>query len=722
MAKRDDRDSRRTPTGRVLPPLDHSRKPYSPEFRLKVVRLVLDDGYSIAAVARSFEVGGATLGDWIRRYLDGGEEGLRPKTRVSARASKPEPRRDAVKDLKRTHPEYGTRRIRDILKRFEGLGISESTVRRILHEEGLLETREPVAKKQQPSPKRFERAAPNQLWQSDLFTFLLRRHQRIYVAAFLDDHSRYLVSLVMAHHQRSSLVMEALARAIADYGTPQEILTDQGRQYTAWRGETDFEEELRRNGIRHVKSRPHHPQTCGKIERFWKTMWEEFLSRTVFSDFDDCQRRIGLFVQHYNFQRPHQALDGMTPADRFFRSAPQVRAAIEKAVAENALRLAQQQPQQKPFYLVGRFGDRDLTISTKGSGLAVRLGDEEQTITLPKEDLDDERTKASRWDAGRKAEEAAFPTDAEVAEDSAEPGRSGASAVPDGPVGSLGGEASERRDRGGEDLSRDVLPDGDAGAERDTRRAQSGRIDGGRAGSGTVTSDHGARSARSAAGAGEAPRGTSSADDPEGDPSLASDVGTGAAAEERPQLDAEWEESFEELEEDDGIGGERDPFDPDERWRDDAVTWERKLSGADDRRDPFTEESASDEEEDLYRSASDPARARGAISDRHGRSERDDPRGQSGAASRDVAQPLPDVDASRAGSTAGGDHPEAGRPAEEAGARSGPGGGVGTSPEGERQAEEPGGDDGPDAGSREWLSAWTDPAKNDKEESGEDGE
>ena len=90
----------------------------------------------------------------------------------------------------------------------------------------------------------FERAEPNQLWQSDLFTFLLRRHERIYVAAFLDDHSRYLVSLAMAHHQRSVLVLEALSRGIADYGAPREILTDQGRQYTAWRGATEFEAEL----------------------------------------------------------------------------------------------------------------------------------------------------------------------------------------------------------------------------------------------------------------------------------------------------------------------------------------------------------------------------------------------------------------------------------------------------------------------------------------------
>jgi hypothetical protein len=85
------------------------------------------------------------------------------------------------------------------------------------------------------------------------------------VARCLEDLGH--VGHALARHQRSVLVMEALARGIARYGTPKEVLTDQGRQYTAWRETTEFEEELRRNGIRHVKSRPQHPQTLGKIER-----------------------------------------------------------------------------------------------------------------------------------------------------------------------------------------------------------------------------------------------------------------------------------------------------------------------------------------------------------------------------------------------------------------------------------------------------------------------
>src|SRR6185369_7450879 len=120
-----------------------------------------------------------------------------------------------------------------------------------------------------------------------------------------------LVSHTIAHHQRSELVMEALRRGIASYGAPREVLTDQGRQYTAWRGETEFEQTIRRQGIHHSKSRPQHPQTLGKIERFWKTLWDEFLCKTVFADFADCNRRLGLYVQHYNFQRPHQGLEGL---------------------------------------------------------------------------------------------------------------------------------------------------------------------------------------------------------------------------------------------------------------------------------------------------------------------------------------------------------------------------------------------------------------------------
>lgn len=311
----------RVPAVRVGP----GRGAYPIEFRLRAAREVVDRGAPWKAVARTFGVGTTTLAGWVAAYRRLGVAGLTPGAKpYPQRSSRTDARRDAVIRVKREQPQYGTRRIRDVLKRFEALGISETEVRRILHEEGLIRER-PASVERKHQERRFERSEPNQLWQSDIFTFLLRRYERVYIGAFLDDHSRFLVSYAVAHHQKSSLVLEGLRQGVASFGAPREVLTDQGRQYTSWRGQTEFEQELRREGIRHVKSRPQHPQTLGKIERFWKTLWDEFLSRTVFADFEDFGRRLKLYVDAYNFQRPHQGLSGLVPADRFFRSAPQVR-------------------------------------------------------------------------------------------------------------------------------------------------------------------------------------------------------------------------------------------------------------------------------------------------------------------------------------------------------------------------------------------------------------
>ena len=279
-----------------------AKAPYTYEFRLEVAQLVVDRELPLGRVSRAFELSPTTVSEWVRAYRQGGAEALKPKPRPvpAERTLAQETKRAAVVALREEHPELGTRRIRDALARFEALGVSETQVRSILHEAGLIEPREARVEREHPV-RRFERAEPNQLWQSDIFTFLLRRQERLYLTAFMDDHSRFIVSYTLAHHQRSELVLEALRRGIATYGAPKEVLTDNGRQYTAWRGETDFEVELRREGIRHVKSRPQHPQTLGKVERFWKTLWDEFLSRTVFADFADCERRLGLFVRGYNF-------------------------------------------------------------------------------------------------------------------------------------------------------------------------------------------------------------------------------------------------------------------------------------------------------------------------------------------------------------------------------------------------------------------------------------
>ena len=161
-------------------------------------------------------------------------------------------------------------------------------------------------------------------------------------------------------------MIEVLRAGIASYGPPEEVLTDNGSQYVTWRGKSAFAKECEKRGIDHVRSKRKHPQTLGKIERFWGTLWKECVGSAIFLDLEDARRRIGLFIDYYNFQRPHQSLDGLVPADRFFGAAEEVKKTLTARVAENALALAKNGVLKAPFYLTGQVGGRTVSVHAEG--------------------------------------------------------------------------------------------------------------------------------------------------------------------------------------------------------------------------------------------------------------------------------------------------------------------------------------------------------------------
>src|SRR5207245_10917881 len=109
---------------------------------------------------------------------------------------------------------------------------------------------------------------------TELFTFVPKRqNRRVSLVAFLDDHSRFVVGYGLHASQSTALVLEVLRAALASYSAPAEILTDNGTQYVTWRGKSAFSKELEKRGIRQLVARPRRPQTWGKIERFWGTLW-----------------------------------------------------------------------------------------------------------------------------------------------------------------------------------------------------------------------------------------------------------------------------------------------------------------------------------------------------------------------------------------------------------------------------------------------------------------
>jgi transposase InsO family protein len=362
------RRARRSQANRVLAKKDLAeRAAFTPEQRL----LILDAWRRSKLPAKDFGalvgVSKETLYGWQKRFEKEGPAGLEDKPRGGPKGSRlSEATRRAILMMKESHPEWGTERLHHLLLRTQGLFASPGAIAALLKEEGY-EAPAPRAEPHEESVRHFERAAPNQLWQSDLFTFVLKRqNRRVYVVVFMDDHSRFVVGYGLGASASGGLVRETFEAAIASYGAPEEVLTDNGAQYVTWRGKSEFARLCEKRGIRHIVARPRHPQTLGKTERFWGTLWRECLEAAIFLDLGDARLRIGHFVDAYNFTRPHQGIDGLVPADRFFRAAPEVLATLKARVAKNAFDLARHGLPRKDFYLTGRVGDVGISLHAEG--------------------------------------------------------------------------------------------------------------------------------------------------------------------------------------------------------------------------------------------------------------------------------------------------------------------------------------------------------------------
>lgn len=372
------------PKGRRLVKPDEVRLAFSPQERLLILDAWQRSGLPAGDFAPLVGLSKHTLYMWKRLFTRQGPAGLMDQSRGAQKGSKlSEVTKRTIVMLKQAHPDWGCQRISDELLRGPALAASSSAVARVLHEAGY----QMEERRTQPHPdkvRRFERAKPNQLWQTDLFTFVLKRqNRRLYLVAFMDDHSRFLVGYGLHASASTALVLEVLRAAIASYVPPEEILTDNGPQYVTWRGKSQFSRELEQQGIRQLISRPKHPQTLGKIERFWGTLWRECLQRAVFLDLEDARRRIGLFIDHYNFQRPHQGLNGLTPADRYFEAAPTVLQMLKERVASNALDLARQGLPRQPFYVTGQVAGQPFSVHAEGERVFLtRPGQPRQEVEL----------------------------------------------------------------------------------------------------------------------------------------------------------------------------------------------------------------------------------------------------------------------------------------------------------------------------------------------------
>jgi len=352
-------------------------KRYGFELKLRCVKLRLEEEIPLSLLSKEVGCSQDVIRRWTKAYEERGEAGLRKGVvPAGSRRKLPGPVREKIVEIKKREPRFGVKRISHLLKRAFFLSASPETVRRTLRGESLII---PSRKKHQHNitrPRFFERSTPNQMWQSDIFTFRLGGRYA-YLIGFIDDYSRYMVGLELYRTQTADQVLEVYRRAIGEYGVPKEMLTDRGRQYTNWRGTTRFEREIGKDRIRHIKSQAHHPMTLGKIERFWKTIYEEFLVRAQFGSFEEARERIRNWVQYYNHKRPHQGIGGLCPADRFFEIQAELKKTIEQGIVDNVLEMALRGKPEEPFYMVGRMEGQSVVLRAEKGKLRLMVDDEE---------------------------------------------------------------------------------------------------------------------------------------------------------------------------------------------------------------------------------------------------------------------------------------------------------------------------------------------------------
>lgn len=289
-----------------------------------VVEAVVLEGRSYREVARAHGVSKSWVGKVVARFREGGYEALATRSRAPRRIPHrtPAPMEDEILrlrgELTEAGHDAGAATIHFHLARagHEHLP-SVSTIWRILKRRGLV-TPEPH-KRPRSSWVRFEATLPNERWQSDVTHWRLADGAQVDILNFLDDHSRLIVASQAIRVVRAPDVLRVFSEAAARWAFPASLLTDNGCVYTAWhRGGTNVvEAELLARGIAYRHSRPYHPQTCGKVERFHQTLKAYLAKQQPADTIGALQAQVDAFVAYYNDVRPHRARGRMTPKAAF---------------------------------------------------------------------------------------------------------------------------------------------------------------------------------------------------------------------------------------------------------------------------------------------------------------------------------------------------------------------------------------------------------------------
>jgi len=293
---------------------------YSQSEKMEIIRMVEDSKLSVRQTLREIGLSRSTFYEWYKRYQKTGYDGLacRHQRRIQFWNAIPEWEKQRVVEIAREYPEKSCREVAFHITDKEGYFISESSVYRILKAHDLVTS--PVytvisAKDEFEHPTH----RINELWQSD-FTYLkVIDWGWYYLSTVLDDYSRYIIAWRLCLNMTAAEVTKTLDMAIARTGVKHvhvfhrpRLLSDNGPCFIS----TELKDYLEDHNIRHIRTRTYHPMTQGKIERYHRSMKNLILLDNYYSP-SELEARIAEWVDYYNNHRYHEAIDNVTPHDRY---------------------------------------------------------------------------------------------------------------------------------------------------------------------------------------------------------------------------------------------------------------------------------------------------------------------------------------------------------------------------------------------------------------------
>ncbi|MGG7466618.1 IS481 family transposase [Plantibacter sp. YIM 135347] len=275
-----------------------------------------------AEAARRYGVSPGWVSKLMARYRAEGDAALEPRSR----APKHSPTRinattialivQMRTQLLERGLDAGAHTIAWHLHHHHSITVAPATIWRHLRTVGLIEPQ--PQKRPRSSYIRFEAALPNETWQADFTHWPLSNGTDTEILSFIDDHSRYALSITAHHRITGPIVRTVFAQTTAEHGLPASTLTDNGMVFTTrlsgGRGQNGFEHDLARLGIQQKNGHPYHPQTQGKVERFQQTLKKWLSNQPKPADLIALQLLLDAFVEEYNHRRPHRALERTTPA------------------------------------------------------------------------------------------------------------------------------------------------------------------------------------------------------------------------------------------------------------------------------------------------------------------------------------------------------------------------------------------------------------------------